>query len=160
MNGITSELYSEILPGLFMGGTADDDIIDVAKPLQNLGQIQEFDSVVTCYSWAQPMSWYVHENRFGFADGPIDNLTLLKVKEMSKWLHGEWKSGKKVLVRCQAGWNRSGLCTAVILMLEGLSCERAISLIREKRSPFALSNPHFIKCLNELDLTTENKTQA
>ena len=63
MNEISTELYSEILPGLFMGGTADDDVINVAKPLSKVSDEQGFDSVVTCYSWAQPMSWYVHENQ-------------------------------------------------------------------------------------------------
>lgn len=147
MNGITSELYSEILPGLFMGGTADDDIIDVAKPLQNLGQIQEFDSVVTCYSWAQPMGWYVHENRFGFADGPIDEKTFTKVEELATWLHGEWKAGKKCLSRCQAGLNRSGILISLVLQKEGYTADAAISLIRTKRSPHALFNKDFVEKL-------------
>lgn len=151
MNGITSELYSEILPGLFMGGTADDDIIDVAKPLQNLNQRQEFDSVVTCYSWAQPMSWYVHENRFGFADGPMNEKTFAKVEELATWLHGEWKAGKKCLSRCQAGLNRSGILIGLVLQKEGFSAEEAITLIREKRSPNALFNQDFVSWLVNYD---------
>jgi hypothetical protein len=64
-----AELWSEILPGLWQGGTADSDIISSPKRLRNLIEREEFDAVVTCYSYDQPMSWYVHENRFGFADG-------------------------------------------------------------------------------------------
>ena len=66
-------LFSEILPNLYMGGTGDHDIVQFGKRLPQLHEREEFDSVVTCYSYAQPMSWYVHENRYGFADGPIDN---------------------------------------------------------------------------------------
>ena len=144
MNGIDTELYSEILPGLFMGGTADSDVVDVAKPLRNLNEVQEFDSVVTCYSWAQPMSWYVHENRYGFADGPIDEKTFTKVKELASWLHGEWKAGRRCLSRCQAGANRSGLVMGAVLMIEGYTAKDAIDLIRNKRGPQALFNQNFV----------------
>lgn len=151
MNEIYTELYSEILPGLFMGGTADDDVVDVAKPLRNLNDAQEFDSVVTCYSWAQPMSWYVHENRFGFADGPMDDVTFNKVKEISDWIYREWKSNKRCLIRCQAGLNRSGILTALTIMKDGYSADEAIELIRLKRSPYALFNRDFTKKLQELN---------
>jgi protein-tyrosine phosphatase len=151
MNGIASELYSEILPGLFMGGTADDDVLDIAKPLRNLSEVQEFDSVVTCYSWAQPMSWYVHENRFGFADGPIDEKTFAKVNELASWLYAEWKLGKKCLARCQAGLNRSGILIALTIMKDGYSADEAIALIRAKRSPLALFNQEFVRKLQEIE---------
>lgn len=151
MNGTTTDLYNEILPGLFMGGTADNDVIDVAKPLRNLNEIQEFDSVVTCYSWAQPMSWYVHENRFGFADGPMDEVTFLKIRELAEWLHSEWKSGRKCLSRCAAGWNRSGIILALVLMREGYTADQAIVLIREKRSPNALNNIDFVIWLRKYE---------
>ena len=151
MNGIDTELYSEILPGLFMGGTADNDVVDVAKPLRNLNEVQDFDSVVTCYSWAQPMSWYVHENRWGFADGPMDEKTFAKVDELANWLHGEWKSGRKCLARCQAGLNRSGILVARMLMKDGYTADEAIGLIRLKRSPQALFNQDFVRKLRELN---------
>lgn len=147
MNGINTELYSEILPGLFMGGTADNDVVDIAKPLRNLNEVQEFDSVVTCYSWAQPMSWYVHENRYGFSDGPIDEKTFAKVNELADWLHKEWKSGMRCLSRCQAGANRSGLVLGRVLMIEGYTAKEAINLIRSKRGPYALFNDHFVRYL-------------
>lgn len=151
MNGIVTDLYSEILPNLYMGGTADDDVIDVAKPLRNLNEVQEFDSVVTAYSWAQPMSWYVHENRFGFADGPLDATTIQKVEELAEWLHGEWKRGNRCLIRCQAGKNRSGLIVARVLMRDGYQAFQAIQLIRERRSPNALCNADFVRWLHTKD---------
>lgn len=150
------ELFSEILPNLFMGGTHDEDIVQFPKRLRNLNEREEFDAVVTCYSYAQPMSWYVHENRFGFADGPMDSETFKKVQEVAKWLHSQWKMGRKSLSRCQAGLNRSGLVIALVLIMEGYSVDNAITLIREKRDVNALFNSDFVRLLkqysNELSL--------
>jgi hypothetical protein len=55
--------------------------------------------------------------------------------------------GERVLIRCQAGVNRSGLVTALVLMLDGYSAREAIELIRERRAPAVLSNRHFVQWL-------------
>jgi protein-tyrosine phosphatase len=65
--------------------------------------------------------------------------------------HADWKRGKRVLIRCQAGWNRSGLITALVLIREGMGAREAIDLIREKRSEWALCNKSFEKFLLEQD---------
>jgi protein-tyrosine phosphatase len=142
-------LFDEILPNLYMGGTDDNDIVRFGKKLPQLHEREEFDAVVTCYSYAQPMSWYVHENRYGFADGPMDANTFTKVQEIAEWLHAQWKSGKKSLSRCQAGLNRSGLVIALVLIKEGYSADEAITLIREKRDPNALCNPDFVRTIEK-----------
>jgi protein-tyrosine phosphatase len=46
-------------------------------------------------------------------------------------------------VHCQAGLNRSGLVTALALILNGMSPERAIGLLRQKRTPLVLCNGAF-----------------
>jgi protein-tyrosine phosphatase len=56
--------------------------------------------------------------------------------------------GKRVLIRCQAGWNRSGLIAALVVMLNGETAEDAITLLRENRSPYALCNPDFVDWLH------------
>jgi protein-tyrosine phosphatase len=145
-------LVSEILPNLYMGGTDDYDIVQFGKKLPELHEREEFDAVVTCYSYAQPMSWYVHENRYGFADGPLNPETFAKAKELASWLHSEWKAGAKCLSRCQAGLNRSGLVIALVLMMDGYSADEAIFLIREKRDRNALFNPDFVRKLQTLPL--------
>ncbi len=63
--------------------------------------------------------------------------------------HAEWKRGQRVLIRCQAGMNRSGLIMALILIREGYTAEDAIDLIRAKRSKHALFNGRFEKWLKE-----------
>jgi protein-tyrosine phosphatase len=60
-----------------------------------------------------------------------------------------------VLIRCQAGMNRSSLITAMVLMKEGLSSDEAIDLIRKQRSEYCLSNQHFVEYLKNRDSNRE-----
>ena len=48
-----------------------------------------------------------------------------------------------MLIRCQAGLNRSGLVTALVLIMAGWAPEDAIRRIRVRRSVNALCNRHF-----------------
>ena len=143
------ELYSEILTNLFMGGTKDDETVDIPKRLPHLEDKSDFDSVVTLYAWAHPMGWGVEELRFGFPDHISAEKDLMQIKDIANWAHDRWKLGKRVLVRCQAGLNRSGLVTALVLMKAGMTAEAAVELIREKRSPDALCNDAFIDWIIE-----------
>ena len=59
--------------------------------------------------------------------------------------------GEKVLVRCQAGWNRSGLATTLALMNYGYTAKGVIDLIRDRRSPHELCNKDFVRYLGALD---------
>jgi len=60
------------------------------------------------------------------------------------------RAGKRVLVTCAAGRNRSGLVSALsLMMLEGLSGRRAVALVKSKRQD-ALTNPYFVKALEKL----------
>lgn len=49
----------------------------------------------------------------------------------------------RTLVHCQAGLNRSGLVTALSLVLNGMEPNEAISLLRDKRCPVVLCNETF-----------------
>lgn len=136
------DLYSEILPGLYMGGTHDDDV--VFKGQKDNFHKNNFDCVITMYAWAQPCDWDVQELRYGIPDSEIKDIELSKLIEIAEWGHKKWLSGERVLIRCQAGLNRSGLITALILLLEGMSPEQAIAQIRHKRSPVALFNKAYV----------------
>lgn len=140
---MTETLYSEILPRLWIGGTDDRDIIAIPKSLPSINWTPVFDAVVTLYAYAHPMGWHVHEQRYGFADAALDPETIERVHEMADWLYGRWSGGETVLARCQAGWNRSGLVIALVLIRAGMGPQEAIELLREVRSPHALSNPDF-----------------
>ena len=139
----TQPLFSEVAPGLFMGGTLDSATIDQPQPLGGINATDQFDCVVTMYAWAAPANWGVEERRFGIPDAEINSQTLPIILELAHWAHSRWSSGKKVNIRCQAGWNRSGLVTALVLMIESFTAEEAISTLRQKRSPYALCNSHY-----------------
>jgi hypothetical protein len=144
-----TELFAEILPGLFMGGTADDQTVDYSMPLPDLGDPCQFDAVVTLYSWAQPMGWGVEEMRYGFADASVEHFDTDRLLRVSRWAFERWQSGEQVLIRCQAGLNRSGLVTALALMHAGYEPGDAIRQIRQQRSQMALFNDHFVTWLVE-----------
>ena len=143
-------LYSEILPNLFISGTLDEDVVQRGKSTYALTQPAAFDSVVCMYGHANPIGYYVREQRYGIADAELNEESKPEIRQLADWLHSEWKLGKRVAAKCQAGWNRSGLIAALVLLKEGYSAEDAISFIRSKRSPHALSNPHFVKFIYEV----------
>jgi len=147
-------LWSEILSGLWLGGTDDFDTIDYEANTFGPREItkKEFEVVVTLYAWARPVDWFVEEVRYGFYDDSSDNFDEAAVLRAAKYAHEQWKSGKSVLVRCQAGINRSGLVMGIVLMMEGYTAEQAIELMRSKRSSSVLINRSFENYLKELKL--------
>jgi hypothetical protein len=140
-------LYSEVAPNLFMGGTDDNATIDQAQKLRHFEGSNEFDCVVTLYAWAAPANWGVEERRFGFPDANIIEEYIPTIVELAQWAHAKWAAGKKVNIRCQAGLNRSGLVTALTLMVSGMSAQDAINTLREKRSDYALCNGEYERWL-------------
>lgn len=138
-------LYSEIAPGLWMGGTDDYDTVDRPGELPRLSAEREFDAVVTLNAYASPFGWYVKELRYGFPDASLDEDHVEEIERIADWAYLEWKKGRKVLVRCQAGMNRSGLVTALILIRDQFSAADAVKLIRKKRDIDALSNPSYLE---------------
>lgn len=140
---------SEVLPGLFMGGTADDAVTWHAAEPSDFDLDKPYDAVVTLYAWAQPVGWEVEELRYGFGDATMDLVDLSRLQRTAQWAWERWKVGDRVLVRCQAGLNRSGLVTALVLMREGYTADEAITLLRHRRSPWALCNDEFVRWLLE-----------
>ena len=150
-------LWTEILPNLWLGGTAGNDIVPEVgrkvfstsvKPITK----KDFDTVVTLYAWANPCDWLVKEIRYGYYDSPkMDTIDLDSITQLVEIAYADWKAGKKVLVRCQAGLNRSSLIMALVLMKEGYDSNEAISLMRDKRSPLCLFNKVFEAYIRGLD---------
>ena len=147
MSKYPEALYSEILPNLFQGGTEDDDVIHYAQNSHRRRTDLPFDSIVTMYAWARPADWNVQEFRYGVPDASISQVDLNRLRQAVDFGYIQWKSGDRVLVRCQAGLNRSGLVTALILIKAGHSPEEAINLIRNNRGDYALFNESFVNWL-------------
>jgi protein-tyrosine phosphatase len=148
-------LWSHILPNLWLGGTDDHDTIENPQDeyAERFITKKDFDFVVTLYAWAQPVDWFVREIRYGFYDSKIEDFKdgFDVLYDIASQAHTAWKSGSRVLIRCQAGINRSGLIMAIVLMKEGYSAADAIALMREKRSEYVLMNEEFEDLLLKLD---------
>ena len=146
------DLYSEILPGLWQGGTHDFDTLEFPKEYPIWKSQREFDSVATLYAIAHPVGWGVAERRYGFPDSVLSEKDIPEIHSIADWAYMEWKAGKRVLIRCQAGLNRSGICMALVLMKDGYGPKHAIDLIRARRSPHALCNADFVRYLENLTI--------
>ncbi|NBT36053.1 MAG: hypothetical protein EBT03_11050 [Betaproteobacteria bacterium] len=109
-----------------------------------------FQALVLCASENQPPDWSypgVEVIRIPMDDIPVrlnpKELRYLKLtaREVAHLL----AQGKKVLVTCAAGLNRSGLVTAATLLASSdATPAEAISLIRLRRGAAALNNAAFV----------------
>ncbi len=152
-------LWDEIVPGLYQGGTDDYDVIG-AYLNEDLSQLsarakwdigvsglvtnKDFDTVATLYVRANAPGAKVKELRYAFLDGDMSDIDPERdLHFMVREAHADWKSGKRVLIRCQAGMNRSGLVMALVLIREGYTAAEAIKLIRRRRCEGAITNRHF-----------------
>ena len=143
------ELYSMILPNLFQGGTDDLDVIQLPQQSNAPRVDLPFDAMVTMYAWARPADWHVQEFRYGIPDASISDIDLDRLRQAVEFGYDRWRSGDKVLIRCQAGLNRSGLVTALILIRAGFTAKEAIALIHRGRGDEALFNGEFYQWLME-----------
>lgn len=146
-----TELWSEILPGLWQGGTDDYDVVHYGTSKPGVGA-EDFDFVATMYASANPVDWFVREMRFGFYDHDMKDFNTDDLYDLVVIAHRQWKSGNRVLIRCQAGLNRSGLVMALVLIREGYTAAEAIHLIRSQRGQAALCNRTFEQWLLETNV--------
>ena len=137
------QLYSMVAPNLFQGGTDDLDVIHLAQTNNRPRTDLPFDAIVTMYAWARPADWKVQEFRYGVPDASITDIDLDRLRQAVDFGYDRWKQGDRVLVRCQAGLNRSGLVLALILIKDGLKPQDAIARIRDNRGEDALFNRDF-----------------
>lgn len=140
--------WNEIIPNLWMGGHdryyVDSDGI---WPLP-VHAGSNWDLVISLYrrSGHGPSESVEHYEHL-FADGPLSPEDAFEVEHLAGLVAHDVAAGRRVLVRCQAGLNRSGLVVALAMIELGHSPEAAIALIRDRRSPHALFNQHFVRHL-------------
>lgn len=134
---------SEITADLWMGGELRASELRAVQRIAS----EQFGAVVSLDSSLLPVGQKVKELRFGFPDSELDPQSTAELERIADWAFLEWKSGERVLIRCQAGLNRSGLVTALVLLRDGIKVNEALNLIRSKRGPYALSNPSFVAYL-------------
>lgn len=136
--------YSEIAPGLCVGGTPprlDGQVNNSPEFTEYVG----FDYVFTFHKYSSPVLGAV-EVRYFFEDDWNNGLPereFSKVRELADQAFELWKKGSNVLIRCQGGKNRSGLVAALVLVSSGRTPDEAIQQLRTKRSDDMLFNRHF-----------------
>ncbi len=123
----TASPWDEVAPGLFMGGgyTAPEG----------------FDAVVTLWGGAVEPTDDPDWMRWPIVDGPAPDSDDLE--QVVRWALEHWAAGRRVLVRCQLGLNRSGLVVGRLLVHSGVTPERAVAMIRAARGQRALYNETF-----------------
>lgn len=151
MRGLSyaTEPWSEIVPNLFQGGHDYDPVQKFSSYPQDVIVGDEFDLVISLYRRDDghgPAEGVEHEV-LEILDGPLAQVQ--GVERLADKAHAAVVDGRKVLVRCQAGYNRSGLVVALVLMRMGFTAADAIALVQAKRSRHALYNEHFVRYLKE-----------
>jgi protein-tyrosine phosphatase len=81
------------------------------------------------------------------ADAGVDAGIAARVDELAVTIAEALGAGRRVLVRCSGGLNRSGLVVAATLVRLGHAPDDAIVLVRRARGPWALTNPAFVSFL-------------
>lgn len=145
------EVWTEVYPNLWMGGTDDDDTIGRSELLEPRITKANFDTVVSLHAWSNPVDWFVREIRQPFQDGEISEFNESDLEFLVRLVCYELELGKSVLIRCLSGLNRSGLLTTMVLMELGFPAKETIKHLRELRSPLVLCNKDYEQWLLERD---------
>ncbi|MEU6508549.1 MULTISPECIES: dual specificity protein phosphatase family protein [Streptomyces] len=138
--------WSEIVPGLWMGG---HEFRGRSGRVEPVVVHDEFDVVQTLLR----LPGYgpdpgVEHHVWPIPDGPLDGTQLAGVMRLARAVNEALDAGRRVLVRCYHGYNRSGLLIAHALVQRGhASPDEAIQLIRARRSAWALHNELFVEYL-------------
>jgi protein-tyrosine phosphatase len=136
----------EIMPGLWQGSVPDPELV----------KREGFHLVVFCASEFQPAAReypsvaVLYAPNEDHAAKPTPRPQLERASRASKIVAAFVKSGRKVLVTCFAGLNRSGLVTGLaVYRLTGQNGRDVVELVRARR-PGALRNPRFVEVLRQL----------
>ncbi|MFE6284541.1 dual specificity protein phosphatase family protein [Streptomyces sp. NPDC057877] len=137
--------WNEIVPGLWMGG---HQFARAPGRLESVVVQGDFDLVQSLLRLpGHGPDPGVEHQVWPIPDGPLDGTQLAGVIRLAEAACTALDQGRRVLVRCFHGYNRSGLVVAHALMRRGRSAEEAVRLIRARRSPWALHNDLFVEYL-------------
>lgn len=115
--------------------------------------LPDFDVLALCAQELQPERTAFHGLlvRCPIPDGALDNQQVVRVLICARAIADALASRRRVLVTCAAGRNRSALVASMALArLTRLSAEDLVRLMRAKRGPQTLSNPHFRELLAQI----------
>ncbi|MFI1176822.1 protein phosphatase [Streptomyces melanogenes] len=138
--------WSEIAPRLWMGG---HQWVDALGQRHAAVVGTEFDLVISLFTRpghgpGPGVEHLVAE----LPDGPLTAEQIQTVQQLARTAAHAVQHERTVLVRCNAGYNRSGLVVAQTLIELGRPAMTAIQLIRARRSSWALNNQTFQEYLS------------
>ncbi|QIS09158.1 protein-tyrosine phosphatase family protein [Nocardia arthritidis] len=138
---MADEPWNEIVGGLSMGGHWVRGGVPVVVRA-------EFDVVVSLFQReGHGPGTDVEHHYLNIPDRPLLPEQLDEVFRLAELTAGAVDSGRRVLVRCEYGYNRSGLVVAGALGRLGYPVADAIELVRRRRSEWALHNQAFVEYL-------------
>lgn len=144
-----TEPWTEIVPNLWIGGHDYTDLSRLPARV-TVSAIPEnaFDVVVSLYSrpGSEPRGPLHIVSRF--EDAHLTPGVKQTAHDLARDVSGRRERGECVLVRCQAGLNRSSLIAGLALIYLGMSGPDAVQLIRTRRSPWALCNEDYAEYLS------------
>jgi Dual specificity phosphatase, catalytic domain len=134
----------EVLPGLLIGTR-----LDASTEFETLG----VDVIVDLEDWKWAWTPPVPLGRL-YVSFPMDDDDRVdpQVPQLATFIASLVSSGRRVLVHCTEGLNRSGVVVARALMEMGRTADEAIELVRRQRGPSvdgfpALGNEAFVEWL-------------
>ena len=133
-----------VATGLWVGG----------YPGSSVTLRHSFDVLVLCAEELQGVDTDIEVLRVPFDDTSAKQPPLSQLLEMAQRINRRRLAGKRVLVTCAAGVNRSAFVAALALVLEGRSAKAVIRRIRARRQPpvggHALRNALFVALLKQV----------
>ncbi len=131
---------------LWMGGYPHGDDLDGFYAVCSMTQYGEWAAAINVPA-------RVHIAMSDHDEQMKDGAVAAQVRAMARSVARLLRQGKRVLVHCGAGLNRSGVATARVLMEMGMPAEMAINVVRTRRLPVgqALFNQGFVRWLLEED---------
>lgn len=124
------------------GGVKEDGELWQGGCIGRIKLPEDFDFVLSLYPWEKYALGEATDRLEVTMYDSLDQATE-QADELADLVVGKLNAGDKVLVHCQAGLNRSGLITALVLIKLGYEPEEAIDLLRTQRTTEVLCNASF-----------------
>lgn len=127
----------------------------------------QYDTIVlAAIEYQPPASWFegtevIHAP---FDDAPTRRMysnEIVTATNAAQLVARRLREGRRVLVTCAMGINRSALIAALAMHeVWGMSAEEILARIRRARSPWALSNGNFVQLLRAVIDAKRSRDQA